>query len=274
MFTQKLIGTARMVVAVALCAGTVGLAAWAGAPPGPKGRPAAAPFDDGNKYGGLLDPKLPRKTWEEGAWERLAQDEPHATRAVLDFAARPDDAVAFFNTSLQPLKADKTEIKKLIVDLGSDNFAVWKPAFDRLNYLDPALALAPDTALAEAKTPLAKQRLAAVLTHTPDPKQFAGVELSVRFEPGADPQFQYQLIATRPTGPGAPVSNNVYGLESRVSEVRRPAWTRATRAVVILDHIGGPGALAVLKQMAAGHPDAPPTRAAKEAVHRLPAPGR
>ncbi|MBM3982699.1 MAG: sigma-70 family RNA polymerase sigma factor [Planctomycetes bacterium] len=278
MFTQKLFGAVRVAVAVALCATTAGLAAWgggAGAQPGGKPRPPAAAFDEGNKYGGLLDPKLPRRTWQEIAWERLALDEPHATRAVLDFAARPDDAVEFFKANLQPLKADRDQIKKLIADLASESDAVWKPAFDRLNYLDPALALAPDTALAEAKTPLAKQRLAAVLTNIPDPKRFAGCELSVRFEPGAEPQFQYQLVATRAEarGPGAPASSNtVYGVESRVSEVRRPAWVRATRAVVLLDHSGHNDALALLKDMAAGHPDAPATRAAKEAVARLTAP--
>jgi RNA polymerase sigma factor (sigma-70 family) len=276
MVTQKLYGAVRVAVAVALCATTAGLAAWGGADAQPKGRPPAAPFDDGgNKYGGLLDPKLPRKTWQEFAWADLARDEPHATRAVLDFAARPDDAVAFFKTNLHPLKADRDQIKKLIADLADEKDAVWKPAFDRLNYLDPALALAPDDAMAEAKTPMAKVRLAAVLTHNPNPHRFLGDALNVRFDPGAVPPRQYHLIAARAETPndGPPtVSNTSFAVESRVSEVRRPAWTRATRAVVLLDRSGHKDALALLNEMASGHPDAPATRAAKEAVARLTAP--
>jgi hypothetical protein len=58
-------------------------------------------------------------------------------------------------------------------------------------------------------------------------------------------------------------------VDGRVSEVRRPTWDRAARAIVLLENIGGADALAILKEMATGHPDALPTRAAKEAVERL-----
>jgi hypothetical protein len=64
-----------------------------------------------------------------------------------------------------------------------------------------------------------------------------------------------------------------YFVPRRVEDVRRPSWTQAVRAVVILEHIGGPDALAILKEMAKGHPDAQPTQIAKEAVQRLTAPG-
>ena len=46
-------------------------------------------------------------------------------------------------------------------------------------------------------------------------------------------------------------------------------WTRAVRAIVLLEHIGTPDAVAVLKELATGHADAQPTKAAKEAVARL-----
>ena len=50
---------------------------------------------------------------------------------------------------------------------------------------------------------------------------------------------------------------------------RRKYWTRAVRAVVLLEHVGSPAAVAVLRDLATGHPDAQPTKAAKEAVARL-----
>ncbi len=41
------------------------------------------------------------------------------------------------------------------------------------------------------------------------------------------------------------------------------------RAVVLLEHMHTPAAVAVLKELATGHPDAQPTKAAKEALARL-----
>jgi hypothetical protein len=38
---------------------------------------------------------------------------------------------------------------------------------------------------------------------------------------------------------------------------------------VLLEHIGTPEAVAILKDMASGHPDAQPTRVAREALDRL-----
>jgi hypothetical protein len=42
-----------------------------------------------------------------------------------------------------------------------------------------------------------------------------------------------------------------------------------TRGVLILEHLGTPETLGVLKDVASGHPDALPTQAAKKAVARL-----
>ena len=50
---------------------------------------------------------------------------------------------------------------------------------------------------------------------------------------------------------------------------RRRYWTRAVRAIVLLEHIGSKEAVAVLKDLATGHPDAQPTKSAKEALARL-----
>jgi hypothetical protein len=43
-------------------------------------------------------------------------------------------------------------------------------------------------------------------------------------------------------------------------------WTRAVRAIVLLEHIRTPEAVAILKTMASGHPDAYPTKVAREAL--------
>jgi hypothetical protein len=49
----------------------------------------------------------------------------------------------------------------------------------------------------------------------------------------------------------------------------RKKWTRAVLAIVLLEHIGTPGAVAILKDMATGHPDAQPTKVARDCLERL-----
>jgi hypothetical protein len=46
-------------------------------------------------------------------------------------------------------------------------------------------------------------------------------------------------------------------------------WNQAVRAIVLLEHIGTPDALAILRDMASGHPEAQPTRTAVEALARI-----
>ena len=46
-------------------------------------------------------------------------------------------------------------------------------------------------------------------------------------------------------------------------------WTRAVQAITLLEHVETPDAVAILKDMATGHPLAQPTRAAKEALGRI-----
>ena len=269
MRTQKLVGAVRAVIAAVLCAGAVGLAAW-GAGAQPK-RPPAAAFDDGNKYAGRLDPKLPRRTWEEAAWDDLAQDEPLATRAVLDFAAQPKAAVAFFKTKLHPLKADRDEVKKLIADLGSEKEGVWQAAFEKLGRTELRLALDPEEAFAEAKTDAAKLHLATLLVSPDDLVRFARVGMirTVRLHAeGRGKERAFHLVVTDSgLGESIPVIQSFP--VARVADVRRPTWTRDVRAVVILERIGTPEAQAILKDVVTGHADAPPTRVARQALDRL-----
>jgi hypothetical protein len=50
---------------------------------------------------------------------------------------------------------------------------------------------------------------------------------------------------------------------------KRKYWTRAVRAIALLEHVDTPAAVSVPKELATGHPDAQPTKAAKEALGRL-----
>jgi hypothetical protein len=57
---------------------------------------------------------------------------------------------------------------------------------------------------------------------------------------------------------------------SRIGIVEpKPCWARVTRAVVLLEHIGSPQAVKILRDMATGNPDAVPTNVAATALEKL-----
>jgi hypothetical protein len=193
-------------------------------------------------------------------WSDLASaDELTATRAVLKLAAHKD-AVEYLKGKLRPLKLSRKRATDLITDLGGDNEKVARAAFEELLYLDPRLAL-EDKELRQAMldTSSANRRLAAVLCdlpfdsftgkwhwHTPDNEVY-------RF---TDYESNWELL----------VSIEVKGIGTKG---RKATWTRALRAIAILEQIGTPKAAAILEDLATGHPDAAPTKAAKLARERL-----
>ncbi len=285
MLANKLKSIGQTVLAVALAVGAVVWVATAGAqptPPPPTPPQSGPPTEHkGDEFAGRLDPRLPRQPWEEAAWDKLWRDEPYASRGVLEFAASPKAAVAFFGAKLKPLKTDKAAVTKWIADLDSDKDDVWNPAYIALDYFDPVLVMTPAEAWAEAKGHRAKHRLAALMTGRPevmtggpvrpDENDMALVRRGDGFR-----VVIYDLPFPergRQPGRGPPAKEaREFPVAMRAETVQRPAWTQVTRAVVILEHIGTPEALAVLKEMATGHPDALPTVTAKQAVARITAP--
>jgi RNA polymerase sigma factor (sigma-70 family) len=264
MLAHKLRTATRAAMVLALLAGAVGLAAWnATAQPEPP-----PPVQAGDPYAGLLVPrgKAELKAEEDRLWAALLSDEPEASRAVLRFASMPQTALKIFQERLVPLRADKEKIRKLIADLDSDKEPVWKGAMESLSYLDPLLAFGPEEVLAEAITPVGKQRLAAVLTQS-DPMMFANGSISIRNI--GDNRFNFVVSDLRR---GVRTQESMFGLEHDINAIRRPTWIRAARAVAILESLGTPDALELLKEMATGHPDALPTVTAKGAVATLTAP--
>ena len=63
--------------------------------------------------------------------------------------------------------------------------------------------------------------------------------------------------------------HKVERLKSSGSGNPKKKWTRAVRAIILLEHIGSPDAIAILKDMSTGHPDAEPTKAAQEALDKI-----
>jgi hypothetical protein len=201
------------------------------------------------------------KKEQEANWADLAKEEKTAARALLKFSNRPKETVAYFKATMKPLIIDEDTVKKRIADLASDDEKVWKPAFETFQYFDPRLALGLQAAF-DASTPgVGRQRLVAVLgDYKAD--QWEGKNIQLRAT--GDDSFNFTA------------DSGSWWAEHKVSRITgggwgttKRQWTRAERAIVLLEHIGTLDAIAVLKSMATGHAEAAPTKTAKESLKRL-----
>jgi hypothetical protein len=228
-------------IALATASALVALAMTLGLAPGPDRRPM------------------------EALWDDLEKDDFEASRALLAMSARPKEAVDFLKLKLKPLTIDPEKARALIDWLGNDEEEVWKRAFEELEYFDPRLAIDLETLMNEVKETPARQRLVEVMSGRP-----AG-------------SLGDKTVSLR--GTGGDGFNFFDGRGSWWAEVRvdrinhtgwggKKKWTRAVRAIVLLEHIATPEAVAILKEMATGRPDAQPTKAAAESLARATGPGK
>jgi hypothetical protein len=193
----------------------------------------------------------------QACWDDLLKGDPEASRALLKMLASPAKAVEFLKSRLQPLTVDAEQVNRWIKDLESDDEDVWKPAYEKLNYFDPRLAINLATLMADVSNPKSRPRLVEILSGRAQ-ESFAGKDVKYR-------EFQ--------GGQNFVVDDGSFWAEKDVSRIGivepKPHWARITRAVVLLEHIGSPEAIAILKDMATGNSDAVPTNVAAAAVEKL-----
>lgn len=201
-------------------------------------------------------------TPQEAWWADLEKDEGPATRAALKFAARPDETVAFLAKEMKPLKVDDDLMKTLLLWLASDQDELWKTAFEQLEYFDPRLVHELPLLMNLVTEPPARQRLVEVMSGR-EMGSLKGKEITLR-PVGED---GYNFFAE---------NFGSWWAEHKIERINAFAWgrthkkwIRAVRAIAVLEHIATPDARALLEAMAGGHPDAQPTRAAREALARL-----
>jgi hypothetical protein len=196
-------------------------------------------------------------------WADLERGDEEASRALLKLVENRNAAVAFLKKTMKPLKVDRDKVNDLLESLGSDKEAVWMAAFDELDYFDPRLAIDLETLMADVTQVPTRQRTVEVLSGW-KPGSLAVQTIELRL--GNDNAFYY---FSKDSGS--------WWAEHKVSRInatttggnRRKKWTRSVRAIVLLEHIGTPEAVAVLTNMATGHPEAQPTIAAKAALKRI-----
>ena len=177
------------------------------------------------------DPSVADERKLETWWADLEKGEPEASRALLNLAARPKSAVLFLKTRLKPLTISSGQVKALLLKLGSSNEALWKPAFEELEYFDPRLAIDLQTLMDRYTEYPVRRRLVEVLS-------------------GRDPDSlkDYEDLKIRPVGDGFNFSGNMamgvmnWWAEHRLERLSpsggaKKKWTRAVCAIVLLEHI-------------------------------------
>ena len=195
----------------------------------------------------------------EAWWVDLEKGDTAATRALLNLSDRPKESVAFLQKKMKPLTISSGQVKALLLKLGNGNDSVWKPAFEELEYFDPRLAIDLQTLMDRYTESPTRQRMVEILSGR-EAGSLKGKNVQLRKFGGPD---DFNFFA----------ENGSWWAENRVERISsdfwrntKKKWTRAVRAIVFLEHVGTPDATAILKDMATGHPDAYPTKVAKEAL--------
>jgi tetratricopeptide (TPR) repeat protein len=218
------------------------------------------------------DPSTPKSTPEKTSppapdqemqtwWSDLEKTEAVASRALLKMADRPRETLAFLKSHLKPLKISADRVQSLLVDLGSDKEETWKAAFAELEYFDPRLAIDLQTLMDDVVTSPARQRMVEVLSQRPM-GSLADKDVNIRRLGGGNEGYNFFD------------GRSSWWAEHRVDRINlggnmKRKWTQVVRAIILLEHIGSPDAVAILRDMATGHPDAQPTKLAIEALDRL-----
>jgi len=195
----------------------------------------------------------------------ISADELIAGRAILKFAGWKDEAVAYLKGRLPPLKLDKKRAKQLLLELGSKDEKTAGIAFKKLAYFDPRLALTREELEKELLDAPKRRHLSEVLSDLP---MNALVPDSWHWHSPDNQVYRFSQTVKV----GNRNVNRDWRIAISVADIgkhgRNSHWIRATRAIAVLEHIGSDNAMAIVKGMATGHPDAGPTKAAEAVLQR------
>ena len=203
---------------------------------------------------------------------------------LSQFLAHPEQAVAFLKRRLTPLRLSRKEGEALLTRLFAEDPKSWRGALRELRYLDIRLAMPMEEAWAMAKT--ADDRCRLVLA-----QEIWSKVVNDDFKPDECYRFVDYEYRNWPVQLGRvrgwhttelkrpdilPVDfpkdfrlSGVNPLGNTLREYSSWRWDREKSAIFILDAIGSEAALALIKDMATGHPDADPTKVAKDVLKRL-----
>lgn len=204
----------------------------------------------------------------EALWADLAKDEVPATMALLKLSAKPKDVVPFLREKLKPLTIDEKRVRTLLADLEGDKEDARKAAIEELEYYDPRLAIELPALFDIVTTHTGRAYMVGLLSGDRLTERLLEQNAPITLSQHGGKNGEEVYYNFRQGGSWW-AEHRVGQINATVHGNRRKYWTRAVRAITLLEHIGTPEAAAVLKTLATGHADAQPTKAAKDALARL-----
>jgi hypothetical protein len=261
---MALLSKLKLTTAVGLCvlaAGVFGVGLLPGPTPLPVAHAAPVPKDD----------KLtPEKQAElDRLYNNLGSNHSQSIQAALAFAGQPGATVAYLKQKMRPVKLDEKTAKGLIAKLLAADEKEWPAALSELQYFDPRLVMTVPEIWAEAKTDDERARVVAVVCYeSADLHSY-----TYKLRDTTKDNGMFAIDAT--TKPGVKLPrfggrenvNLVMSAVAKVEQLRK--WSCEENALVILEHIGTPEAVKIIEDMATGHPEAAPTKVAKEVLGGL-----
>jgi hypothetical protein len=198
----------------------------------------------------------------DAAWADLGgYDSVAVGRAV--FTLTRAEAAAHLRAKLPAIKATKEQVSGWLKALNDSDPAVWKPAFEKLTYFPPPLALSAKEQCDLITTDHGRSALWGLREGNE-----ATVPDKISVLGGCSLTCAGDLLTFSSTTPGGGRCTWVVG-ETPLAELDLKAWQRARVAILALERAGTKEAKAALKQLADGHPDIRPTKDAKAALQRL-----
>ena len=199
-----------------------------------------------------------------GLWDDLGTvDEGKATLAVLTLAKMPEQTISFLKTRLQPIVASEERIAGWIGQLDDEQRSKRSEAAEELLWLGDYARPALQEALEGELSARVRARIVEILENLPE---------STKPDPFRDRLRGSNVAVSNINGQveiiidGKPLN---LGQVQRKDPQRRDSWLRATRAIALLESLGGDEAVSILEKLAEGEPDAAPTREARIALKRL-----
>ncbi len=201
----------------------------------------------------------------EVLWADLASaDEGRATRATLALAAKPTESVPFLKDRLRAVKVEAAAVARLVKQLDSEEFDTRETAARELEYLGKFARPLLEKHLADEPSAEAKRAIRGVIEKIPSDEK----------APPPSPKIKGNSVSIRSGGGEVQIYIDGKLLDLTAYAPKPPpgpymGWVRAARATAVLEHLATPEARQLLEKLAAGEADAPPTKAAKEALERL-----
>lgn len=209
-------------------------------------------------------------------WDKLAA--PTMLNAFFD---RPGETVRLFKEKLKPLVLRKADADKLLAKLLGEDLGECRAALRELTTFDLRLAMSVQDAWKRAKTPTQRGRLVEAFT------LWSGAEFGDDYDPDKRHKYldysyhqpderleRWHTSEELRAGVRAADLPREFVLgghrvfENTLATEVRDRWYHEECAIYILDAIGTDDAVAIIKDMATGHPDAGPTKAAKDVLKR------